>query len=83
TYVDQEGEFLIYGMSPVPAVSEDEDSFWITDLSLNYRLPKRFGRAGVEVRNVFNTAFNYLDMDEALTEFYPDRTVLGKLSFSF
>ena len=83
TYVDQEGDFLVFGMSPFPEVAEDRDSFWISDLALGYRLPKRIGKIGLELRNVFNTAFNYLDMDAAFTEFYPERTVLGKLSFSF
>jgi tetratricopeptide (TPR) repeat protein len=83
TYVDQEGEFVEYDAFAQPFVTEDRDSLWVTDLSIGYRLPKRFGLMSLEIRNLFNESFYYQDMDDAATEFYPQRTVFGKISFSF
>jgi hypothetical protein len=84
TYIDQKGEFVSFDPgSPEPVVTEDEDHFWVTDLSFGFRLPRRFGLLNLEVRNLFNTSFHYRDVDDAMIEYYPERTVLGKLTFSF
>jgi outer membrane receptor protein involved in Fe transport len=67
---------------------ENKDQFWVADVLVGYRLPKRWGIASVEVRNLFNEDFFYQDDNYRTSEtvaprFIPDRTVVGKLSLSF
>jgi lipoprotein NlpI len=84
THIDQKGEFVSFDPgSPEPVVTEDEDHFWVTDLSIGFRLPKRYGLLNLEVRNLFNASFHYRDVDDAMVEYFPERTILGKLTFSF
>ncbi len=83
TYVNQMAELVDADMMTGRSIKDENDHFWVTDLSLGFRLPRRHGLVNLEVRNLFNESFHYQDMDDALTEFYPERTVLGKLSFSF
>jgi tetratricopeptide (TPR) repeat protein len=83
TYVHQEGDFVTFDMMAQPLAERDKDDFWVSDLILNYRLPKRQGLVSLSVFNLFNGSFHYQDMDKTITEIYPDRTIMGKLSFSF
>jgi hypothetical protein len=83
TYVEQNGDVVESDLANNLFTVNESDHFWITDLSIGYRLPRRYGLVSLAVRNLFNESFSYQDMDDAVTEFYPERTVLGKLSFSF
>jgi outer membrane receptor protein involved in Fe transport len=59
-HVNQCGEFLIRVFP-----SEGDTSFWVVDAAVGYRLPKRFGRLMVEVRNLFDETFRFQDTDPA------------------
>lgn len=85
THVDQEVE-------RAPAFSDmaGQDSFFLVDLTLGYRLPKRSGRLSLEVKNLFDEEFRYQDdsyrgnPDEPSTgPFFPERTLLGQVVLSF
>jgi hypothetical protein len=55
---------------------------------VGFRFPKRYGIASVEVRNLFDEKFKYQDDNYRTNEvrepmFFPDRTILGRITLSF
>ncbi len=81
TYYNQEGEFERQDAAP-GEFSSGEDSFWIVDAALNYRLPKRYGFLTVGVANLFDKSFEYFDSDLKNPQLQPGRRFFGKVSFS-
>ena len=83
TYFDHEVDF--------PNLAGDTDTssdkFWIADVSIGYRLPKRYGIASLTVKNLFDENFNFQDTDLAgeprLPSIQPDRLIVGRLTLSF
>jgi tetratricopeptide (TPR) repeat protein len=43
----------------VTGASEEDDSFWITDTTLGYRFPNRWGSVKFQVKNLFDKEFRY------------------------
>jgi tetratricopeptide (TPR) repeat protein len=78
-YVDQEGEFG----SRFIGYKEKDDRFWIVDLSLSYRLPKRYGILRLEVKNLLNEEFVFLDTDPANPRLPREQQIIGSFTFSF
>ena len=85
TYVDQDVQ-----RSELAARASGQDSFFLVDAAIGYRLPKRYGILSVEVKNVFDEEFFYQDdsyrqfgAEPVIGPYFPDRTVVGKISFSF
>ena len=79
SYIDQTGDF---GSTPLGFV-EDSDQFWVVDLSLSYRLPKHYGMLRLEVKNLFDEEFKYLDTDPASARFLPEMQIMGRLTVAF
>ncbi|GMT46972.1 MAG: hypothetical protein IEMM0007_0538 [bacterium] len=80
TYVAQEGKFV----NPVNLVIfEGSDRFWVVDVSIKYRLPKRYGIVSVEARNLFNEKFKFQDTDSTNPSIYPERLILAKVTLAF
>lgn len=70
------------------ATATDSDRFWIADLTLGYRFPKRRGLLSLEVRNLFDQEFRFYDLDFQSAQprvpiIQPDRLVLIKLALSW
>ena len=79
TYFNQKGDFV----SPLTfSVEPGSDSFWITDASIGYRLPKRLGLATIEGKNLFDKTFHYRDPDPGNPSITPGRAVYFKLTIS-
>ncbi|KPK22929.1 MAG: hypothetical protein AMJ61_16600 [Desulfobacterales bacterium SG8_35_2] len=79
TYFNQEGEFEI-----VPGVFEPgEDDFWLVDVAISYRLPKRYGFISVGAKNLFDEEFKYFDTDSRNSTCQPVRTVFGRITLAF
>jgi len=79
TYYDQKGEFQpMFALTP----ETGSDSFWLTDAAIGYRLPKRFGIATLEGKNLFDREFNYRDLDPENPSIQPGRTVYFKITIS-
>lgn len=83
TYVRQEVERF-----PGTDLAQGEDSFFLVDASIGYRLPQRKGIISVEAQNIFDEDFFYRNEYLYKTEpsnprFVPDRTVLMRLMFNF
>ena len=85
TYVDQEVE-----RQAGASGAEGSDDFFLVDAAIGWRIPRRLGIASLEVRNLFDKEFNYLDDsfrefgdDPAIGPYIPDRTILGRVTISF
>ena len=59
------------------------DQFWTLDLSVNYRLPKRYGFITVGVTNLFDEEFEYADTDIDNPSIQPERFFFGKVTLAF
>jgi len=85
TYVDQDVE-----RSATATQADGSDSFFLVDLALSYRLPKRHGMISLEVKNLFDKQFMYQDdsyrefrNEPATGPYYPERTAMLQLNLSF
>jgi tetratricopeptide (TPR) repeat protein len=79
TYVYQEGDIgnYIYGI-----VSDDSD-FWVTDASISYRLPKRYGLISVVAQNLFDEEFKFQDTDSRNPSIAPERFIFLRFTLNF
>ena len=84
TYVDQD----VQRISILP--NQGDDQFAVVDAGLGFRFPNRWGIASLQVRNLFDEDFNYQDdsfrefSDEpSVGPYFPERTVLARVTFSF
>lgn len=84
TYVNQSGTFIAGSAGAQP--SSAKDSFWSTDVHLDYLLPKRLGFVGVSVLNAFDRSFRlHQDVDPtkpSQREFEPERRVFIRLNLA-
>jgi hypothetical protein len=85
TYVDQEVE-----RSVTATQGQGADQFFVLDLAVGYRLPRRAGVVSLVVNNALDERFNYQDdsyrefRDEPSTGPYlPERTVMGRVILNF
>ncbi len=81
SYVDQE-------VKPQRSSQQDSDNFALVNASLGYRLPKRYGIIGLEVRNLFDKNFSFQDRNFMTSElvtpqYIPEITILGKVTLNF
>ncbi|MEW8659382.1 MAG: FecR domain-containing protein [Candidatus Thiodiazotropha endolucinida] len=91
TYIDQKGAFQGNTISDLPQNSED--SFWLTDLIVSYRLPKKHGLISLGVKNVFDEDFKFEDRDSydslsveasaSPSSLTPERIIYGQISILF
>ena len=78
-FVDQKGDFgTIYD-----GFVEDKDQFWVFDFSLSYRLPKRYGIFKLEMKNIFDEQFQFVDIDPTNPRFLPEQQIIGSLTVAF
>jgi outer membrane receptor for monomeric catechols len=59
-----------------------DETFWIVDALLSYRLPKRFGFIAVGVTNLLDEDFRYQDTDPNNPAIQPVRTFFAKLTLA-
>ncbi|BBO86058.1 hypothetical protein DSCO28_66240 [Desulfosarcina ovata subsp. sediminis] len=80
SYVDQE-------VTPFADRSQGDD-FWVVDLFLGCRLPRRWGTATLGIKNLFDRSFNFQDVNFASQEptaplYQPERLIFGQVTVSF
>ena len=80
TYVEQDGDFLQFIGSPVVP---KQDSGWITDISIEYQLPKRLGSIAVGVNNVFDEFVELLDVDPMNPRVATRQLAFAKIRLNF
>ena len=81
TYWDQEGVFE--RIDNFFTLESGDDTFWLVDAALRYRLPKRYGFISVGVTNLFDESFQYFETDYNNTQIMPERFVYGKMTLAF
>ncbi|GGO83315.1 hypothetical protein GCM10011348_26790 [Marinobacterium nitratireducens] len=81
TYTDQSGDFDPEDTGMVTI--SGQDNFWVTDVRVDYRLPRRFGLFSVGVKNLLDEEFELQDTDPDTPTVQPDRLVFGRLTLSF
>ncbi len=79
SYLDQRGDFG----STFVGFSGDSDRFWVVDLSLGYRLPNRRGMVSLELKNIFDETFRFLDTDPAQPRLLPERQIMLRMTLSW
>lgn len=86
-YVNQEIQVL--DQSSLTFSPTQSENFTLFNVGLGYRLPKRWGIVALQVNNVFDEKFRFQDnsfmtADQSINPLYfPERTVYGRLTFSF
>jgi tetratricopeptide (TPR) repeat protein len=79
TRFDQKGKFQSQ-FSPI--AEPGSDRFWVTDASIGYRLPKRYGIVSVEAKNLFDRSFRFQDTDPVSPVLQPDRNVVFRFTLA-
>jgi tetratricopeptide (TPR) repeat protein len=80
TYFDQRLSVL----DPITLkLTAEGDNFWLTDLTIGYRLPGRLGIVSVEVNNIFDQNFRYQDVSASYPSILPERVVYSRLTLLF
>ncbi|MEW6682469.1 MAG: FecR domain-containing protein [Nitrospirota bacterium] len=86
SYVNQDGEFIdptTFGFEP------GKSEFWIWDVSIGYRLPRRLGIITIGAENLFDRQFLYEDVGNPLTnpdqapQIQPARFIFAKVTLAF
>jgi tetratricopeptide (TPR) repeat protein len=80
TYYDQKGYFENF---TTHTFSNADDTFWLVDAALGYRLPKRYGVITAGVTNLFdNDDFHYWEVDLKNSRIQPERRAFIKVTLA-
>ena len=70
--------------------AEGDENFFVVDLGIGYRLPKRIGRVSLEVSNLFDEGFQFQDdsyrqigVAPAVGPYIPERQILARLTLNW
>lgn len=80
TYINQEGQFVNIEDN---STTRGQDSFWVADASVSYRLPKRLGIITLEGRNLTNEKFRFQDTDPSSPIVTPERYILLRFTLAY
>ncbi|MBW2505922.1 MAG: TonB-dependent receptor [Deltaproteobacteria bacterium] len=81
TYWNQDGIFE--RINDAFVFASGDDSFWVVDAAVRYRLPKRYGFITVGVTNLFDESFQYFETDYNNTQVMPEQFIFGKVTLAF
>ena len=73
TRIAQRGRF-----ASIQFARQGDDRFWVLDAVVGYRLPRRYGRVTVEVKNATDERFSFQDTDPANPQVRPARVAMLK-----
>jgi len=62
---------------------KSNNDLWITDAYIGYELPGKRGQMKLEVKNIFNSHFNWVTNYYTLTGHIPEREIIGTLTVNF
>nr|HDN01138.1 TonB-dependent receptor [Deltaproteobacteria bacterium] len=84
TYVNQKVDFVAATTGTV----KEEDDFFVTDVSIGYRFPKRYGLISAGITNLFDQNFSYQSTEfgtgePRISRFQPERIFFAKLNLWF
>jgi tetratricopeptide (TPR) repeat protein len=78
-FVYESGHFY----DPFYTPYKDHESFAVVNAGVGWRVPGRGAVASLQVTNLFNSSFQFQDLDLKNPGFFPHRMILGRLTFSF
>ncbi|MCP4408114.1 MAG: tetratricopeptide repeat protein [Gammaproteobacteria bacterium] len=85
TYVNQDVD-----RSAFSTRGQGDDKFFLVDLAMGYRFPKRLGIVSLGVKNLFDTGIKYQDDsyresrgEPATGPYFPERTIHGRVTLNF
>jgi hypothetical protein len=79
TFISQEGEeFILQSFES----QSGKDDFWLVNLAINYRLPKRYGFITVGATNLFDQEFKFFDLDADNPSIEPDRMFFARVTLA-
>lgn len=81
TYFDQSGDFDTENKRATTV--SGSDGFWILDIAIDYRLPRRAGMITMGANNLLDEDFRFQDTDPGNPRIRPDQFWFAKLTFSF
>jgi tetratricopeptide (TPR) repeat protein len=81
TYTKQTGTFQPTTGEAGTFVS-GEDDFWIVDVLIGYRLPKRWGIITIEAKNLFDKSFKFQETDPVRPLIQPERSIFAKFTLA-
>jgi tetratricopeptide (TPR) repeat protein len=80
TYVNQDGSFARKDETRV--FNNGDDDFFLIDVAISYRFPKRYGFLTIGVKNLTDEDFEYFDSDRDNPGFQPERFFFGKVTLA-
>jgi outer membrane receptor protein involved in Fe transport len=83
TWIEQRGQFNALTQIPDPIIEPGQDSFWVVDLSLSYRLPRRRGNVSLNIDNAFDTDFRFQDTDPENPTLMPERLLALRFTLAY
>ena len=81
TWVDQQGSF--FRQAGAPGFEDGQDSFWLADAAIRYRLPKRYGFLSLGVTNLFDEDFLHFDSNFGNPRIQPVRSLFASVTLNF
>ena len=83
TWIKQEGDFLTFDETGQPSYYAGDQSFWVVDAGLRYRLPKRYGFLVAGVNNLTDEKSTYQSTDAKNLAYQPGRVIYGRVVVAF
>jgi outer membrane receptor protein involved in Fe transport len=83
TFVDQRGDFGGQFFGTEEPTVPGEDTFWVVDGSLSYRLPNRRGLLALGVYNLFDQEFRFQDTDPESPTIMPERLLAFRFTLAY
>ena len=80
SFVHESGNFQDYWTQ---ALFSGQESFAVVDAGIGWRMPGRPIIGTLQVKNLFNTGFDFQDVDAMNPAFIPRRLLLGRITFRF
>jgi outer membrane receptor protein involved in Fe transport len=81
TYYNQDGDFR-NNSAPAGGFMHGSTDFWLMNMAINYRLPKRYGLITLGGTNIFDETFEYQETDLRNPTIQPDRFFFGKVTLA-
>jgi hypothetical protein len=81
TYVDQQASVERLD-APQYTYKNLDDDFFLVDVAIRYRFPKRYGFFTLGVSNLTDEDFDYFDSDSDNPRFQPDRFFFGSITLA-
>ena len=81
TYVNQQGSFNLLS-APLGVHTPGQDKFWLTDLAIKYRFPKRYGFLSIGATNLFDKNFQHFDPDLNNPRVQPVRSIFVSVTLT-